>query len=239
MSRTILMACAIAFLAFTNVSTAAENPKVVKVAIRKAFVPVGFDSNDRSEVLITGVFPDTCYKMGENRAIVNQETQTITIEQEAVVFESLCMDMIVPFTQVVKIGMVGRGDYKIVDGASGESLGKLEVAQGSSSTVDDYLYLPVTNAYVEELTNPHGHSLALVGNYADRCTKFKEAQVHYYPDVIVVQPIAERVESNRCSEDFNRFSVKVPLKYGLRGVQMIHIRSMGGQSFNTLFDFEH
>lgn len=215
---------------------AGETPERLKVPIRKAYIPVGFDSNDRSEVVVTGILPDTCHKIGPSHAFVDPSTNRVTVEQEAYRFEGGCMDMIIPFMQVIPVGMVGRGNYEVADMTTGKTLGRLAVEEGKNPSTDDFLYLPVTSAHVQESESGPA-SIVLVGNYADRCTKFKQAVVHYYPEVVVVQPIVERVEDRNCGEAFTRFSINVSLEKTLHGTHLIHVRSMGGQSVNTLFTF--
>lgn len=229
-------------LAFGGVAAYAvtTEPLLVKIPIRKAYIPVGFDSNDRAEVVITGILPDSCYKMGPSRAIVDADKQIVAVEQTAYLFEGYCTDMIIPFVQVVQVGMLPKGSFAVTDISNGKYLGALPVLEGSNPGIDDFHYLPVTNAHIQESTGSPRFTLVMTGNFADRCTRFKRADVHYHADVIVVQPIVERLtESNRdCSETKVRYTISVPIKDGIKGTHLLHVRSMGGQSFNTLFDFQ-
>ncbi|NBW99597.1 hypothetical protein EBR03_08505, partial [bacterium] len=39
-------------------------PKTVETALTKAYIPLGFDDNDRIQIAVAGTFKNTCYKVG-------------------------------------------------------------------------------------------------------------------------------------------------------------------------------
>ena len=64
-------------------SFADDKPVMVPIAVDSAFIIDGFDSNDRTQVMINGYFPDTCYQVGPYDAYVNPRDNTVQIYQKA------------------------------------------------------------------------------------------------------------------------------------------------------------
>lgn len=226
-----------AVCAMASTAQAADPIELVKTPIQKAYIPVGFDDNDRTEMYVTGFLPDGCHRIGPYQVNVDERKQTVAIEQSAYRHPGLCISMLIPYAHVANLGVVGSGDYQVVDSASSKALGQLSVARSTKPIIDDFIYLPLSNAYVTEDQVTKEANIILEGEVTDRCTKYKETQVHYSQDVIVVQPIAERIGSRSCGFEPTRFRISVPLKSGLKGSYLIHVRAMSGEAVNSLFTF--
>ena len=227
------------FAVMFNFSARAEEvPYSQPTEVLKAWIPIGFDSNDRTQILIDGILPSTCYRVGSYSARVDGAAKVISLRQNVDSYHGLCLQMIIPFTQTVNIGHLDSGEYTIVDETSGRNLGSLPISRAASPMIDDFIYSNVHDVRVN-------HDLAagtstLVGDFdlPTRCTRFKEAVVHYYPEVIVVQPILERIGGKVCGTSNTRAKFSVPLKNDLHGTFLLHVRSINGQAINKLVDFE-
>ena len=74
-----------------NTSTYADNVPVTEPTdIVKAWIPIGFDSNDRTQVLIDGILPSTCFRVGPYTTHVDTVSKTISIQQNMDGFLGLC-----------------------------------------------------------------------------------------------------------------------------------------------------
>lgn len=212
-------------------------PEVVNIGLKKAFVPIGFDDNDRIQFVVEGAFNSTCYKVGPYQVHKDMVSQTVRVQQTAYKYAGFCLQMLVPFTQVIDAGLVDAGEYSIKDHASGTWIGKLPVERATKPSPDDYLYAPVTGSHIVFDEEKKTNILMLSGAFTDRCTKLKEVKVHYYTDVIVVQPIAERViEERDCEPTMIRFQYPVEMQSGLKGNFLLHVRSMNGQAINQIVE---
>ena len=212
-------------------------PETVTMELDKAFIPVGFDSNDRIQVTVEGMFPNTCYKIGPYTVHMNETDKSVRIQQTAYKYFAPCIQMKVPFVQTIDVGMLGEGAWRIFDAKSERVLGALPVDLAKTQSADEFLYAPVLEAYVFNDPGTMKEQLALSGTFTDRCTVLKEVRIHYYPDVIVVQPIAEHLETGRdCGAQLTRFMHTVPLQDGLAGSYLLHVRSMNGQAINKVVD---
>ena len=218
-----------------SMSSKASEPETVEVPLIKAFVPIGFDDNDRAQAMVTGILPDTCYRVGPYQTDIDVVKKTVSVRQMAYHYPGICLDVIIPFAQVTEWGMLKDGNYKVFDSVSGKMLGQMPINRAKVSEADDYLYAPVADAFIREAGGKH--LLSLNGAFSTRCMKLKEVKIHYYPEVVVVQPIAEMLESRDCKTEKVRFQYEAPLKEGLNGTALLHVRSIDGQAINKLVEF--
>lgn len=219
--------------------TSPHAPKTVQTALTKAYIPMGFDDNDRIQIAVAGTFKNTCYKVGPHALKVDSEKKTITVQQEAYLYSGVCLQMLVPFSQIIDVGIIPSGDYRVVDAQSGAELAQLPVTEGSNPGPDDFTYAPINDAYVFTDAETGRHVLALTGSFGDRCSDFEDIKVNVANDVIIVQPVIARNTNLSCAPEKVRFLKTVTLneKVGT-GMYMLHVRSLNGQAINKLVDLE-
>ncbi|NJL24385.1 MAG: hypothetical protein HC902_03885 [Calothrix sp. SM1_5_4] len=93
-------------------ASAQPNTKEVNISVNDAYVPGGFSSDTDAYVVISGVFPNSCYRW--NRAEVTDKTATNhEVKAYAMVSESMCLMVLVPYTQEVKLGRLQRGEHTL------------------------------------------------------------------------------------------------------------------------------
>jgi hypothetical protein len=210
----------------------AQSTEMAKIALGSAYIPIGFDNINRSQVTVEGVFKDTCYRVGPHR--VSRDGNTLTITQSAYVYHGICADVLVPFYQVIELGVMDPGNYNIVDGATGRNLGVLPVvvAPPKSKTTypDDYLYAPVSDA---TLLVDSGKHLVISGAFTDDCTHFKEIRVERFNNVIEVLPITER--GTNCHRKFLPFQITKNIDIP-DGHYLLHVRALSGNAVNKMVD---
>lgn len=234
---------ALSFLAVCGLvvaNPAAGNaPKTVETALTKAYIPLGFDDNDRVQIAVAGSFKNSCYKVGPHALKVDSVNKTITVQQQAYLYSGVCLQMFVPFSQVLDIGIIPSGDYKVVDALSGQTLAQLPVTEGSNPGPDDFMYAPVNDAYVVHDPDTHKNVLAITGSFGDRCSDFEDIKVNVSNDVIIVQPVLERKADISCAPEKVRFLKTIELNENVKaGMYMLHVRSLNGQAINKLVDLE-
>ena len=214
------------------------SPELVSIPLAKAFVPIGFDDNDHVQVVVTGEFPDTCYKLGPVTA--KKTASGIEILQQAYRHNGGCLDMMVSFSQVVDLDLLKAGDYEIKDSASGKTIGKLPITVAKAPSPDDYLYAPVEEVMVLEERGGKGPTLYLTGNFPSNRMQIKEVRVQRYNDVVVVQPIMQIVASagEGRAAAHPRFEVKQSLSNLPRGNFLLHVRSMNGKAVNKMEELD-
>lgn len=219
-------------------SARADGPSTAPIELMKAWVPIGFDSNDRAQVLVDGVLPNTCFRVGPYTTHIDPVAQTISLRQNVDSFNGVCLQMVIPFTQTIDLGPLPAGNYALVDQVSGRRIGNLPVTQASTGNIDDFMYADVRETNIAK--DPASNRTVVTCSFelADKCSRFKSAVVHYFPEAIVVQPLLERIGNRKCGKSITRTRFNVPLKPHLKGTFLLHIRSMNGQAVNRLIDIE-
>src|SRR3989344_5288970 len=93
----------------------AENlPLQVEIPVDYIFAPKGFDDNDSSEIVVSGMLQNLCYKAP--RATATVEGNLIKVRVTALHVRSgggFCAQMWVPFTEVVSLGVMRTGSYTV------------------------------------------------------------------------------------------------------------------------------
>lgn len=222
------------------------NPVLVDVPVDKLFVPRGFDSNDRVQFAIGGELRNSCYKIASNEVKIDPETKTIIVKQHAYVYMGFCLMMIVPYSEVVTLGIVEQpGTYQIVDGSSGKKMGTIDVSLARTLEQDEFVYAPVRDVNVEQAggissqSDPERNKVILSGSFVNDCTEIKEVRLDQNENTIVVQPItAFSKPLNDCKTEKVNFSKTVILDPKLKGDYLIHVRSLNGAAVNKIVDFE-
>lgn len=211
-------------------------PQTVNVELDKGFIPVGFDDNDRVQIAVEGVFTNTCFRIGPHAVRVDEAKHTITIQQQAYRYSGVCLQLMVPFSGFIDLGLLRSGTYTIVDYQSKKELGTLPVLRSTNPGPDDFLYAPITDAYLVNDSVNKKNSLVLSGAFSDRCSEMSDVQVLYQDRVLVVQPIMKR--SERCTPEKTRFLKVVELEKEIQGIYLLHVRSLNGQAINRMVDVE-
>ncbi len=232
----VLFVLAVSLTLLARADEPSTTPELVDYPVTRTYIPVGYDSNDRVQVVVHGAFPNTCYKVGPYEVRQDQHTRSISIRQMAYRYGGVCMRMLVPFMQVIDIGMLRDGDYRLYDAVATKVVGRLPVSRATTVSADEVLYAPVSDVTIQDegLTK----YLVVSGHFGDACTRMKDVHIDYYPDVLVIRPIADRSHPDRlCAQVLRPFSQKVALRSGLRGNFLLHVRVLNGQAINKIFGF--
>lgn len=233
------------FLSFFAVLLGAQNsfagqPRLISMAPKKAFIPGGFDNNDQVQVALAGFYPDTCYKSGPNDVQVDVAGKRVLIRNGVYLYKAICLDVVVPYTKIVDLGVLPTGKYAVLvedrdlSRADGNArflpVGNIEINKSHNPGPDDYLYAPVTDAYLEK----DAPVLVLRGTLTSDCMKVKDVKIIPQPQkgVVVIQPIAEMNGSGECHDIAQPFEVKVNVP-ATGAPTLFHIRALNGRSINV------
>ncbi len=227
----------IVFLVLLAAAISYATPVEVSFAFEKAFIPDGFDDNDNAQVVLAGTLPDTCYQTTRVEFALDESTGTVKATQWALAVTDICLPATVPFSTVLSLGNLRAGEYAIEDGPSGKSLGKISIRQAKSPTPDEYTYAPLTNAFVNQDPATGETELVLRGDWMDRCSQFKQVDVEYQAEVVVVKPIIEgqAAPSRACGvAGRSGFEKRLQLQRMPGHTYLLHVRSASGRALNKL-----
>lgn len=242
MKKILLALSALSLVATAHADPAKYNGvSIIKDMPEAAFAPPGFDSNDHSQVVLAGTFMNTCFKAGPASADVDPLTRTIRVTQKAYYMDSSwCLQMLVPYTTTVDIGILPPGNYtvKLIGEQKQEkTMEMLPISTGNESVgPDDQLY-----AIADEVSYSKG-MMTLKGRLPGACTRLKDIQVLVRKaNIVEVLPVIETVSSRNgalaCSEDFVSFEKQVAVNLpAWKGRALFHVRSLNGQALNKVVE---
>lgn len=224
-------------------------PKVSEVPIEEVFVaPKGYDSNDNIEIIVDGKLPNACYEL--------YKTETKTIGFNIYVKQFIKIKQIsecrpenqsqqttplwpVQFTNRIEIGELQSGLYSIIYNSNFiEKKKKFEVTKSVSSSIDDDLYAPVSNAFIPELIYTTSNAeVILTGIMTNTCMSFQgDVEVIKHSNVFVILPKMTVHRNRPCMSTMEPLQYIVSLgEIKKEGRYLIHVRSTTGRSVNKLF----
>lgn len=225
----------------------ALQPAIVDVTPSRVYAPMGFDDNDNAQIVIDGLLPDTCYKLGHTLIRIDHATAKVHVRQQAFYYPGAwCADVRIPYVQTVNLGILKSGQYEILiekDDEAPVSTTSLPIAISTTQSPDDFLYAPITDAHLEKSSTAFEGvprktpTVVLNGYFSSTCMSMRTVKMDVRPNnVIEVRPIVNMERGIACAQVASEFKVAVPLGQIQEGRYLIHIRSLNGQSINRVVD---
>ena len=230
----VQMKTSIALLCLFLSQLAFAQPQVIPAPVKHLYIPGGFDSNDAVEVVVTGNFPNPCHSRNNVNVTINEDR--INVHITALVpsgKQHNCPEILVPFKEVISIGNLQGGRYKI--NVNDKLKDIIIINEASSSAVDEHLYAAIDN--IER--RPNG-KFVLHGWRYSHCIEFDRLHViSNHKDTLSVLPIMKQV-SNFCPMKMTPVSYEIKLDFRDMRLNetLIHVRTMDGKSFNSIVDLK-
>lgn len=214
-------------------------PKVVEAPIDHVFVPQGFDNNDHVELIITGTFPNPCYT--RNKFEVKVVNNLIKVAVTSISMDdpthTKCGPLKIPFNEVINIGNLKSGNYKIIvnQGGVAEKTNSLMIGKASSRSIDENIYAMVD--YVETgFTGGASGDAVLIAQSPSPCLVLDRVEyLSNEKDTLSVLPIMKKISSD-CPAIRQRLSI--PIKFDVKKFKfdqlLIFVRTIEGRSVNTI-----
>ncbi len=232
-------------MVMSGAALASNEPDLVTAPVEKVFIPQGFDNNDNVEVVVHGHFPNSCYRVGPITAKFDEERNQIEVDAQAYFYKNqpICMQVLMSFTQSVKVGLVKSGSHKVVVKNRPMAITpRLDILEALTPDADDYLYAPVAQVLVSAQQGA-GETLTIEGTYPytfTGCMVVTDVRTRLSSnDVLVVQPIAKFTEGEECEGQAQnrKFSIKKDMTSILPSEDyLIHVRTLNGNSLNSFIE---
>ena len=231
-------------ITFATASPAAPSPTVPATAapdVRDLFVPVGFDSNDDVVAVVDGYLDGVCYHLRQPKVDTDLANHKIKITVMAVRIQEFCHPIAVRYHQVVHLGALPVGTYRIeTQGAVPPQ--SLVVKQAENPGPDDFPYASVENTTLQLGTGGE-LSVRQRGHYSGTCQRLNDVRVTRHGRTIDVLPIlklATRDDNGQpCRAEEQAFQKQIALPHLENGRYLLHVRTTAGQSLNEVFDYPY
>jgi hypothetical protein len=226
-------------LALLPAITLAAAPTAFETAVPvdHIYTPSGFDSNDNTEVVVTGYLPNLCYKAPNS--VISVKDGKISVSVKAMRRDNglaFCTLIRLPFTESVNIGVLDKGQYQIAvnEKTNWEQQSKIAVTEAVSNSVDEVVYANVDK--VERLSDD-SRTVVLTGYNPSDCFELKEIVVKDNgSDTYSVLPKMKKVR-DFCPKKMIPFNYKFQVPETLAADKvLLHVRVMDGRSVNAFFN---
>jgi len=221
--------------AILSMAAMANTPVTTLIPVDHVFSPKGFDSNDTTEVIVSGFLPNLCHKVPESKVQVTGNKINITLTALKYEIDNpFCPEVIVPFFEVVKVGLLDKGKYEVLVNGSTmyERKSDITINEASSDAVDEYIYANVD--YIEKTEG--SRVVSLKGYNPSDCFELDGVKVvSNGADAYSILPKMKQV-SDFCPMKMVPFNYKVTVPTDLKADKvLLHVRSMDGKSVNSIF----
>jgi len=226
------------FVGLSSIAMARDefSPTLIPIQISDMYIPSGFDSNDDVQVVVEGWFPNTCYKLApQDKNTVKVEGNVIFIQPQAWKYNGACLQVVVHYDQVISLGILNEGDYRVALGGGG-GVKPLTIKKATRPEPDDYVYAPIKSA--EFLRDKK--IVRVEGEFTHGCMKVDRV-IQYEPhdQAIAILPIVTHEVTEACEKQPTSFKEDIELTHkDLKGRYLIHIRTANGKSLNLIEDFD-
>lgn len=220
-----------------TLSFAAPTSIEANVPVDHVYTPAGFDSNDNTELVVTGFLPNLCYKAP--RSSVSLKDGKISVEVKAIKNQTglgFCAQVIVPYVEYINVGVLDRGNYQVSvnENTTWEKKSKMAITEATSHSIDENIY-----ANVEEITKGEEgtRKIFLRGSNPSDCFELKEVLVKDNGiDTFSILPKLKQIKAN-CPKVMMPFSYEVEIPQNLDADKvLLHVRVMDGRSVNAFFN---
>lgn len=212
-NKRIYMKSVVLTLTFLFTSFLQAQVSVVDAPVNHLFIPTGYDNNDNIELVVSGFYPNTCFSSHRNEVSVVGDT--VYVKVTALVRETIfssCDKVSVPFHEVINVGNLQGGDYKIIvnNNSRNQISEKLFVDEAASRNTDDHVYAIVEYIDLGFTLGQAGY-VNLMAKTPSDCYEFDRVEyISNKKDTISILPILKKVKEN-CSKKGTYFTI--PLKY--------------------------
>jgi hypothetical protein len=226
----------LALMAFLISTSLLASTPVRKVApVKNVFSPRGYDSLDSSEIVIRGYLPNACHKVPRvTHSIIGKN---IYVRVTSLFYgqpNTLCPEVIYPFVKTIDLGILNKGKYRVFVNKETpyEKRTVFKVREPVFGEDRNQIYANVE--YIER--NFAENRIVLYGHNPSSCFVLDKVRVVYNNRrTISVLPRMKKI-SNFCPMKMVPFKIDVKIDgEGIKSDALIHVRSMYGNSVNTIF----
>ncbi|TVQ79971.1 MAG: hypothetical protein EA369_03640 [Bradymonadales bacterium] len=244
-------------LSLLLVSAGAGSPVLVPAPIKNVYIPMGFDDNDITQVVVEGSFESACYRAGPSHVWKDPLQNRIAFHLEAYYYpEGFCAEVMTPYLEVIDIGELSKGVHQIflrpeLQGLELKEVGQMPVAEALSERRDEYLYAPVDSIAIVENSLGRRRDLLVMGTFTNSCMRFNRNIEREKPgfrrvsltaqNLLEVLPVLHDIEdTTNCRDIEEAFVERLSIPQHIQGDRyLFHIRTMSGKSFNKIDRIDH
>lgn len=208
---------------------------LVPVDSARIFVPVGFDDNDNTQVVLDGYLPSGCYRLARPELTIDPQTRKIVVQAMARYFDITCIEARIPFNITVDVGILPAGDFTVATNkdALRESL---NIGEATNAGPDDDDYAPVDAVRVREVAGTDRMVAIIDGRFTNSCMSFDDVKVIDNGASLALLPIIKMEDGATCADVMLPYRKVVNLPSNMsQGRHLLHVRSLNGHALNHMF----
>ena len=246
-SKSFSATCVLSLAVGAGSAFAAQEPELVEVSLNKVFVPaMGYDDNDKIQIVLDGNLPNPCYKLDKAEVSRTSDKKFAVKQWARRSKDGICalsalpvtMNMLVPFTEEIAVGTLTKGSYDVGYQTLDRQLERsFSVDAAPVPTVDNMPYASVSSVQMPDVVASETNLLAgLSGVLTNSCSFLdSNVRVEHVGDVMVLLPALRFTADVLCLQVLRPFFQEIELGQLEEGRYLVHARSMNGKAVNKTF----
>lgn len=237
-------------LAFVASSPAAF-AEIHEIPLNAVMAPaIGYDNNDRIEVVVHGDLPNGCHTLARTEAVFDQANRTFLIKQFAKrKRDGICaqdatipaqMKVVSPFTSLVQLDErnISVGEFLLAFvNRKGETVSRrLLISAAEALTQDEVPYATIGSVLTSPVVRPGDNArVTISGITTSTCFVRNPWRVEPIGDVYVIRPTLTYYSDRMCLQVLTPFEETLDIPGSPeKGFHLVHVRSTG-RSVNQVF----
>lgn len=220
---------------FYSAAVVASTPVNKVIPVENIFSPRGYDTLDSSEIVIKGYLPNACHKVPKITHRV--EGNNVYVKVTSLYYgqpNTFCPEVIYPFIKTIDLGLLDKGKYNVF--VNKDTVYEKQTIFNVKDPIlgEDKNQVYANVEYIERRLDEG--RIVLYGHNPSTCFVLEKVRVvHNERRTITVLPRMKKV-SSFCPMKMTPFKINVFLDVNDdKTDSLIHVRSMYGNSINTIF----
>ncbi len=216
----------------------AATPVRKEIPVQKVYTPEGFNSNENSQIVVTGTLPNLCHKSPlVKKQITDKEIKIELTSLSYDVTNTYCPEAILPFEKTIDLGELEEGNYNVVinEGTQVQQEEKLIVESADPVNGNENLiYANITDIQISE-DDPT--AIRLKAYNPSTCFEIDEIKINSDQNgTYTVSPILKQ-RDEFCAYKMVPFDIdiKLPIQEGDENI-LLHVKTMDGDSINRIIN---
>jgi hypothetical protein len=206
-------------------------PVLRKVFVDQVYTPMGFDTNDDTQIVVTGNLPSVCYQAP--KSVIKRVGKKIEVTVWAYYRkDTVCTQILVPFMEVISLGLMKSGDYEVTsENPNGEIRSNFEVSPSRTPAVDQFIYANLNTI----VSHDGSQKVTLMGYNPSDCYTLDEVKMIFNgKNTYSILPIMKQVRDH-CPRKMTPMSFDIELPEPVaEDAVLLHVRIMSGKSINQI-----
>lgn len=213
------------------------NAESVQISSTRTFAVPQFSAMEDVQIVLEGTLANSCYSLEKPAVQVSPALSRIDIQPRATLRTGACPETLVPWTQVVNLGVLPVGAYMVVVGITGQPR-IIRVVPSADRQPNAPTLAPVDSVDVQVDFKTQKITATIRGRLPANCSGVERVNIDDHQQSIELTAILQSPCNTSSANLLTHvpYSKTVELPARAPGRYLVAIKSLEGQTLHRMFD---